>query len=80
VKTASRMLGVMAPMVNTDDLADAHELAAILGLSHANSVSLYQRRYPDMPRPVLDLGRGRPRLWERRAVLAWAGVRPHRSN
>jgi glutathione-regulated potassium-efflux system ancillary protein KefG len=62
----------MAPMVNTDDLADAHELAAILGLSHANSVSLYLRRYPDMPRPVVDLGRGRPRLWERDVVLDWA--------
>jgi hypothetical protein len=72
------MLGCMAPMLNTDDLADAHELAAILGLSHPNSVSLYQRRYPDMPRPVLDLGRGRPRLWERRAVLAWARLRPQR--
>ncbi len=62
----------MAPMVHTDDLADAHELAAILGLAQANSVSLYQRRYPDMPRPIVDLGRGRPRLWDRRAILEWA--------
>lgn len=61
----------MAPMVNTDDLADARELAELLGLSHPNSVSLYQRRYPDMPRPVLDLGRGRPRLWLRPVVEAW---------
>ena len=61
----------MAPMVNTDDLADARELADLLGLSHPNSVSLYQRRYPDMPRPVLDLGRGRPRLWLRADVLDW---------
>jgi glutathione-regulated potassium-efflux system ancillary protein KefG len=68
----------MAPMVNTDDLADAHELAELLGLSHPNSVSLYQRRYPDMPRPILDLGRGRPRLWERHAVLAWTQRRPGR--
>jgi predicted DNA-binding transcriptional regulator AlpA len=69
----------MAPMVNTDDLADARELAEILGLSHPNSVSLYQRRYPDMPRPILDLGRGRPRLWERPAVLAWARSRLDRT-
>lgn len=68
----------MAPMVNTDDLADARELAEILGLSHPNSVSLYQRRYPDMPRPVLDLGRGRPRLWSRPAILAWSHSRPTR--
>ncbi len=58
-------------MVNTDDLADAREVAALLGLSHPNSVSLYQRRYPDMPRPVVDLGRGRPRLWLRPDIDAW---------
>lgn len=68
----------MAPMVNTDDLADARELADILGLAHPNSVSLYQRRYRDMPRPVLDLGRGRPRLWDRREVVAWARTRAAR--
>lgn len=61
----------MAPMVNTEDLADAREIADMLGLSHANSVSLYQRRYPDMPRPVVNLGRGRPRLWLRPAIQAW---------
>jgi glutathione-regulated potassium-efflux system ancillary protein KefG len=32
---------------------------------------LYQRRYPDMPRPVLDLGRVRPRLWLRPVVEDW---------
>jgi len=53
-------------MVKTEELADAHDLAALLRLSHPNSVSTYQRRYPDMPRPVLDLGRGRPKLWLRR--------------
>ncbi len=58
-------------MVNTDDLADAREVASLLGLSHPNSVSLYQRRYPDMPRPVVDLGRGRPRLWLRPDIDAW---------
>lgn len=61
----------MAPMVNTEDLTDARGIAEILGLSHPNSVSLYQRRYPDMPRPVLHLGRGRPSLWLRSAVEAW---------
>jgi glutathione-regulated potassium-efflux system ancillary protein KefG len=65
------MLTIMAPMVNTEDLADAREVADLLGLSHPNSVSLYQRRYPDMPRPVIDLGRGRPRLWLRPAILDW---------
>ena len=66
-------------MINTDDLADAHELADILGLAHPNSVSLYQRRYDDMPRPVLDLGRGRPRLWDRGEIVAWARNRGRRT-
>ena len=48
-----------------------HELATLLGLAHPNSVSLYQRRYADMPRPVVDLGNGRPRLWLRPAILDW---------
>lgn len=61
----------MAPMVNTEDLADAREVAELLGLAHANSVSLYQRRYPDMPRPVVRLGPGRPSLWLRPAITAW---------
>jgi glutathione-regulated potassium-efflux system ancillary protein KefG len=65
-------------MVNTDELIDARALAELLGLSHPNSVSLYQRRYPDMPRPVIDLGRGRPRLWRRPDIVSWlAGRRPN---
>lgn len=62
----------MTPTVRTEDLADAHELAQLLGLGHANSVSTYQRRYADMPRPVLDLGPGRPKLWLRPDVHRWA--------
>lgn len=65
----------MAPMVNTDDLTDARGIAEILGLSHPNSVSLYQRRYVDMPRPVLSLGKGRPSLWLRPAIEAWNEAR-----
>ena len=62
----------MSPLVQTDNLIDATEVARLLRLSHANSVHTYQRRYPDMPRPVLDLGTGRPRLWLRNAVQRWA--------
>ncbi|MCB0994486.1 MAG: hypothetical protein KDB21_05310 [Acidimicrobiales bacterium] len=65
----------MAPMVNTEELIDAREIARLVGLTHPNSVSLYQRRYPDMPRPVLDLGPGRPRLWLRPDVEAWIARR-----
>ncbi len=69
-----RVRGV-CPMVNTDDLCDAHEVAALLGLSHATSVSGYLRRYADLPRPVIALGRGRIALWLRPDVEAWARSR-----
>jgi predicted DNA-binding transcriptional regulator AlpA len=65
----------VAPMVNTDDLIDSRQLATMLGLTHANSVSLYQRRYRSMPRPVVDLGKGRPRLWLRPAIEEWLAER-----
>ncbi|MCE9671621.1 hypothetical protein LY474_27820 [Myxococcus stipitatus] len=58
-------------MVKTEDLIDAQGVAGLLQLRHANSVSTYLRRYPDMPRPVLDLGTGRPRLWLRPQVMRW---------
>jgi predicted DNA-binding transcriptional regulator AlpA len=58
-------------MVDTDDLVDARGVAELLGLSHPNSVSTYQHRYADMPRPVVDLGIGRPRLWSRSQMEIW---------
>jgi glutathione-regulated potassium-efflux system ancillary protein KefG len=68
-------MGFVAPMVNTEELIDARGLAELLGLSHPNSVSLYQRRYPDMPRPIIDLGRGRPLLWRRPDIESWLASR-----
>ena len=61
----------VSPKVDTEDLIDAPGVAEILGLSHRNSVSLYQRRYQDMPRPVVDLGNGRVKLWLRTEVESW---------
>ena len=63
------------PIVDTDDLIDARGVAELLGLLHPNSVSTYQRRYPDMPRPVVDLGEGRCKLWLRREIERWAKER-----
>ncbi len=63
------------PKVDTEDLADARAVAEILGLAHRNTVSLYQRRYPDMPRPVLDLGPARTKLWLRSEIEQWASQR-----
>jgi len=61
----------MAPRVNTEDLIDAQGVADLLGLAQRTSVSVYQKRYPDMPRPVVDLGRGRPQLWLRPEIERW---------
>ena len=65
-------LTCMVPKVNTEDLIDAHGVAEILGLSQRTSVSIYQKRYPDMPRPVVNLGSGRSLLWLRPEILRWA--------
>lgn len=65
----------MAPLINSEDLVDSQIVAELLGLSHRNSVTTYLRRYPDMPRPVVELGEGRVRLWLRSDITAW---RDHR--
>ena len=62
----------MSPKVATEDLLDAQGVADLLGLSHRNTVSQYQRRYRNMPRPVLDLGQGRVKLWLRLVIEEWA--------
>jgi predicted DNA-binding transcriptional regulator AlpA len=62
-------------MVNTEDLCDAHEVAGLLGLSHPNTVHGYLRRYADMPRPVVSLGRHRAQLWLRPEIELWVSSR-----
>jgi predicted DNA-binding transcriptional regulator AlpA len=59
------------PLQHRHPSSDAQAVAQILGLAQRTSVSVYQRRYPDMPRPVVDLGRGRRKLWLRSEVIAW---------
>lgn len=63
-----RQTDAVAPRVNTVDLIDAQGVADLLGLAQRTSVSVYQRRYPNMPGPVVDLGPGRPRLWLRSEI------------
>jgi glutathione-regulated potassium-efflux system ancillary protein KefG len=65
----------MGRRVDIDDLVDAHDVAGILGLAHRNTVSEYLTKYEDMPRPVIDLGRGRPMLWVRPEIERWASTR-----
>jgi len=54
-----------------DELIDAGEVAAILGLAHRNSVSTYRSRYADFPAGRPAPGGGRSRLWSRADILAW---------
>ena len=65
-------LSYVTPKVSTEDLVDARQVASILGLAQPNTVSVYQHRYPDMPRPVVDLGPGRAKLWLRPEIERWA--------
>jgi glutathione-regulated potassium-efflux system ancillary protein KefG len=65
----------MGRRVDVEDLIDAEAVAAVLGLAQRNTVSGYQRRYPDMPRPVVDMGRGRCKLWLRSEIERWAVTR-----
>jgi predicted DNA-binding transcriptional regulator AlpA len=65
----------MGRMVDVDDLADAHDVARLLGLAHTNTVHQYQRRYPDMPRPIYQPGGRRAQLWLRSEIEAWVAKR-----
>ena len=69
----------MGRKVDVDDLIDTQGVATILGLSHRNTVSEYQARYDDMPRPDVDLGGGRSRLWLRPEVERWAAAHRERA-
>ena len=62
----------MGRKVDVDDLIDTRSVAEILGLAHRNTVSDYLARYDDMPRPVVDLGGGRSKLWLRSEMQPWA--------
>jgi predicted DNA-binding transcriptional regulator AlpA len=68
----------MAPKVDTEDLVGAAEVAEILGLSSANSVSTYRSRYADFPDPVVVLEKSRISLWLRQDVETWNAARSRR--
>ena len=63
---------------NLDELIDAQEVAAILGLAHRNSVSTYRTRYADFPSGQPAPGGGRSRLWVRGEIIAWHEKFRHR--
>jgi glutathione-regulated potassium-efflux system ancillary protein KefG len=61
--------------LDAGDLIDAQGVAELLGLAQRNTVSAYQRRYPTMPRPVVDLGQGRCKLWLKSEIEVWQAMR-----
>lgn len=73
--TGACNVGRMGRKVDVDDLIDTQDVARLLGLAHRNTVSEYQMKYADMPRPVVDLGRGRSKLWLRAEVERWRAQR-----
>jgi len=62
----------MGRQVDVDDLLDANGVAELLGLAHRNTVSVYQHRYDDMPRPVREFGDRRAKLWLRPEIEEWS--------
>ena len=71
--------GLVGQNVDLDDLIDAQAVAELMGLAQRNTVSAYQRRYPAMPRPVIDLGHGRCKLWLRSEMERWRAARSERA-
>lgn len=65
----------MAPAYDPVDFVDAQTVADLLGLSSRGAVSVYRARYDDFPRPVIDMGKGRPMLWLRSDIEAWRAAR-----
>lgn len=66
---------IVGRYLDAEDLVDAQGVAELLGLAQRNTVSAYQRRYPAMPRPVVDLGQGRCKLWLRSEIKRWRSER-----
>lgn len=64
--------------IDTEDLLDAGEVAALLGLAHRQAVSVYRRRYADFPAPVVEKASGKCALWRRADVEKWHNGRTNR--
>lgn len=74
-----RTLRIVTPRIRTEDLIDVYEVANLLGLTHRNSVTTYLSRYDDMPRPIIDFGGGKCRLWLRSELQEWLKSHPQRT-
>ena len=59
--------------VDPEDLLNAREVAALLGLAHREAVATYRKRYRDFPQPLIM--KGTCVLWLRQDVQKWARTR-----
>jgi len=64
----------VSELIDPHDLIDAREAAAMLGYAHAETFHALVRRRSDVPRPVIDKGKGRSRLWSRTELIGWQAV------
>jgi len=60
----------MAKRIDPDDLVSPAEVAPIIGLTNPTGVSVYRKRYPEFPTPVIE--KGKCVLWLRADIEAWA--------
>jgi predicted DNA-binding transcriptional regulator AlpA len=56
--------------VELEDLLNAREVAAALGLAHREAVATYRKRYPSFPAPRVE--KGTCVLWLRADIERWA--------
>jgi predicted DNA-binding transcriptional regulator AlpA len=56
--------------IDHEDLLNATEVAALLGLAHREAVATYRRRYDTFPEPIIK--KGTCVLWHRPDIEAWA--------
>jgi glutathione-regulated potassium-efflux system ancillary protein KefG len=59
--------------VDPEDLLNAREAAALLGLAHREAIATYRKRYQDFPEPLL--AKGTCVLWLRQDLLDWLARR-----
>lgn len=61
-------------LVDTDDLIDSSEVAALLGLADHRVVSVLRSRHADFPAPVVAKLSGRCSLWLRADIERWGSA------
>jgi hypothetical protein len=61
----------MGRLIDSDDLVDASDAALELGYTCSETFHALVRRRPDFPKPVVNKGKGKARLWSMTDIRAW---------